>query len=79
MEEYYNDFQGTQNVQDQDEEQQFQYDFPTQVSKQMTQDIVAIVSTCFKDFFFLTTHNSNLLTSHSRSTKRMMDTTICSL
>lgn len=52
MEEYYNDFQGTQNVQDQDEEQQFQYDFPTQVSKQMTQDIVAIVSTCFKDFFF---------------------------
>ena len=45
MMEYYNDFQAdTQHaIQDQDGEQQFQYDFPTQVSKQMTQDIVAIV------------------------------------
>jgi hypothetical protein len=35
--EYYNDFQpDTQPaVQDQDGEQQFQYDFPTQVSKMM--------------------------------------------
>ena len=52
MEEYYNDFQAdTQNVQDQDGEQQFQYDFPTQVSKQMTQDIVAILSIYFKENF----------------------------
>ena len=79
MEEYYNDFQAdTQDVQDQDGDQQFQYDFPTQVSRQMTQDIVAIVSTCFKENL-LNTHNSHLLTSHSRSTKRMMVTTICSL
>ena len=51
MEEYYDDFQAdTQNaIQDQDGEQQFQYDFPTQVSKQMAQDIVAIVPTCFKE------------------------------
>ena len=53
MEEYYNDFQAdTQNaIQDQEGQQHFQYDFPTQVSKQMTQDIVVIVSTCFKENF----------------------------
>ena len=61
--EYYDDFQAdTQHaIQDQDGEQQFQYDFPTQVSKQMLQDIIAIVFITFSEV--LLTANSLLLTS----------------